>query len=83
MPPNSHKQKVLIMPKAKITFVDWDAAVEEAIWLHAENQRTYAITQLEDGTYFVVLAFHLRGRISLWDTTLRNRRGLGLPVEAA
>ena len=71
------------MPAAKITFVDWGAAVEEAIWLHAEKQRTYAITQLEDGTYFVVLAFHLRGRKSLWDTTLRNACNLGLPVEAA
>ena len=71
------------MPAAKITFVDWDAAVEEAVWLHAEKQRTYAITQLEDGTYFVVLAFHLRGRKSLWDTTLRNACNLGLPVEAA
>ena len=71
------------MPAAKITFVDWDAAVEEAIWLHAEKQRTYAITQLENGTYWVLDRMRLRGRKSLWATTLRNDYNLGLPVVAA
>jgi hypothetical protein len=60
------------MPVAKITFVDWDAAVEEAIWLNAERQRTYAIVEEDNGTYWVVDRMRLRGRKSLWDSTLRN-----------
>ena len=66
------------MARLRITFEDFDAAVEEALWLREKDSRTYCILQEKNGAYWVQCQQRAKALPTpiLWTTTMRNE----LPV---